>query len=169
MSPFDTFLVLIEENQNDAITVPISFNEALRHDAGLVLLRVIERPEICVLDCYSGGPLPRLACVNDRTTQEECRQSLRYLEQLRHEYHLPDPVQCVVRTGDTVHHVEREAMQHGRTLVVVTTISATCEACSPHRIWVEELLHHGKCEMLLIDGKSADDARSQDPRIPSRS
>lgn len=150
MSQFRTILVPVNGTAQDHVTIPMALDEVFRHEASLVFLYVVGRPEPCDRHLYGGGPQPSPGFADDSDTCAECQEAWAYLNHLQKKYHTLGFAEQIVRVGDTVHQVEIEAKKHGRTLVVMPLDPELSDAKDNHLHRLERLLRHGSCELLLV-------------------
>jgi nucleotide-binding universal stress UspA family protein len=148
MSQFETIIVAVDGSVQDSVAVPIALDEALRHNARLVLVYVSERPERQVERIGHNYTIANPSRCSREDTCRECTSAFAYLEQLRHTYHLFARVDLVVSRGDPVRQIELEAQERARPLVIMANISGPGGA-------VGEYLQQERATRLLIRGQCA--------------
>jgi nucleotide-binding universal stress UspA family protein len=118
---FATVIVPLDGSPHAERSLPYAIDEARRHDARIVLVRIIPRPEPCRAIGGRGGPTAtapewppaELAAAVDRATA--------YLSEVRRRFGLGDEAQLVVAVGDPAVRLAAEAQRHPRPLLVLTT------------------------------------------------
>ena len=152
MSPFATLLVPLDGTDHDHKVLPTAIDEALRHDARLVLLNIVSRPEPCNRLLAHGGPAPVTDYQTDSETRRERDRGVAYLKDIHQRFHLPDNVGQVVRVGDPARQIEQEAAASNGALVVLEMSTSSGNEQDIHRQLAEHLIHRGACELLVVDG-----------------
>lgn len=118
---FDTIIVPLDGSPHAEAAVPYALAEARQHDAALVLLRIIPRPEPCLGVANRGGPPPLIPTWPRAELLAAEGEAIRYLEDVRRRFGLGGRAEMVVAAGDPLRRLLAEVRQHRRPLVVLTT------------------------------------------------
>ena len=122
---FDTVLVPLDGSPHAEAALPYAAEEARHHEAALVLLRVIPRPEPCLTGLSRGGPLPWQPSWPPAEIEAAERQAIRYLSRVVKQYHLPPSTPLRVTVGDPYLRLGAEVARFAQPLVVMTTGDAS--------------------------------------------
>ncbi|MEJ7838994.1 MAG: universal stress protein [Thermomicrobiales bacterium] len=168
MKTFETVIVPLDGSPHDDVAIPAALDEAMRHDARLVMLFVVERPQIVMTRVDIGGPLPHPAPGDDESVQVETEEATDYLNTLRHRYHLFANVDMVVLSGDPVLQIESEAART-RDPLVVMSIEPLAQAF-PHTRFdrASRLIRHGQLQLLLVNSKRQRNHRGHHQPVQDR-
>ena len=151
MNQFDTILVPLDESLQDEVAIPAALDEALRHNARMVLLYVIERPETPPTHPSHGGPIPVSATHQDEEFLRERDAARSYLQQIQHRHHLFANVELCIRHGDPVRQIELEAKTRKRPLVIMAIAQIQQDGADAQFERVTRLVHQAKCQLLLVN------------------
>src|SRR5687767_3226173 len=98
---FDTVLVLLDGTPAAEAAIPFGVDEATRHGSGLVLLRVIPRPELPLRSRVPhGGPAPARSEWDGPVLAEEEREVRRYLAGVVERFALAPGTETVCAVGE---------------------------------------------------------------------
>jgi nucleotide-binding universal stress UspA family protein len=118
---FETVIVPLDGTQHAEVALPYAIAEARFHGAGLVLLRIIARPEPCLGVINHGGPLPAVPWWPPHELTAAEAQAGSYLRDVVCRYELGHATQLVTAVGEPYHRLQEEVRRHPRPLVVMTT------------------------------------------------
>lgn len=149
---FDTIILLLDESVQSETALPVAIDHVKRHEAQLVVMSVVVRPETCVRHLLHGGPHPVLEYPFDSRVGRERADALSYLNRIRRQHHLSGNVELVVRVGDPVHQLQLEASARSQPLVVMAIATEPGSLLAAHQERVTRLLHRNMCPLLLIAG-----------------
>lgn len=151
MKTYETVIVPCDGSPYDDAAIPAALDEAMRHDARLVLLFVVERPQIVTTKVHIGGPLQRNSLCDDDSVLVESAEASDFLSTLRHRYHLFANVESIVVSGDPVLQIESEAAKVRDPLVVMSI--EPLDQPEPHTRLdlASRLIRHGSLQLLLIN------------------
>lgn len=161
MKTFATVIVPLDGTSHDDVTIPAALDEAMRHNARLMLLFIVECPQIVATSVDVGGPMPKMDLTGDKSVHAEKAEATRYLDTLRHRYHLFANVDMVVREGDPVLQIESVAAGARAPLVVMSI--EPLGISSPHVRFdrAMRLIRDGQLELLLINSERRQSGRRQ--------
>lgn len=118
---FDTILVPLDGRGPAEIALPFALAEARAHQADLVLIHVIARPEVCDPAVRRGGPAPRVPDWCDDQLETAISEAHEYLREVVNRHGLPATTTLRVTVGDPATRIGAEATQHPNCLLVMTT------------------------------------------------
>jgi nucleotide-binding universal stress UspA family protein len=118
---YDTILVPLDGGTPAETAIPYAMAEARVHQARLVLMHVVARPEPCGPSGRRGGPAPRNPdwCADQFETA--ITRAHDYLRDVIVRHALPATTTLHVTAGDPATHIRDEATQHPNCLLVMTT------------------------------------------------
>lgn len=168
MKTFETVIVPLDGSPHDDVAIPAALDEAMRHNARLILLFVVERPQVVTTSVDIGGPLPQPALHEDESVRAETAEATDYLNTLRHRYHLFANVDLVVLSGDPVLQIEAEAVR-ARDPLVVISIEPLAQA-APHTRFdrASRLISHGQLQLLLVNSEHRRNHRGHHQPVQDR-
>ena len=118
---FETVLVPLDGSPHAEYAIPFAIDEARRHQATMVLIHVIPRPEPCTSTVRRSGPLPWQGEWPGEEIDPAKRKAEAYLRDVVARFGLdPGTTRCVA-VGDPGVRVTAEAACHERPLVVMLT------------------------------------------------
>jgi nucleotide-binding universal stress UspA family protein len=150
MNQFDSILVPLDGSRHDNVAIPAALDQALRHNARLVLVFIVERPEPVWIDCGHGGPSPILTIHEDHDLAGETEAAGVYLDKLRHRFHLFANVDTVIRSGDPVRQIEYEAEARKRPLTVMAIEPADRDMRHAQPTRASRLTQRGRLQLMLV-------------------
>jgi nucleotide-binding universal stress UspA family protein len=118
---FDTILVPLDGRGPAETALPYALAEARAHQADLVLIHVIVRPEVGGPTGQRGGPTPREPDWCDDQLETATSDAHAYLRDVVNRHALPATTTLRVTAGDPVHRISDEASEHPNCLLVMTT------------------------------------------------
>jgi nucleotide-binding universal stress UspA family protein len=147
---FETVIVPLDGSPHAELAIPYAVDEAWRHQAKLVLIHVIPRPEPCMSPVRRSGPLPWQGewPVEELETAKQNAEA--YLEGVVARFGLDPRTRLCVAVGDPGVRVAAEAMNHKRPLVVMLTGDRTRDASPPLSLVTCYLLIAGAVPVLGI-------------------
>ncbi|MEA2598421.1 MAG: hypothetical protein QOF01_4890 [Thermomicrobiales bacterium] len=116
---FGTVLCPLDGSREAEVAVPYALDEAMRRECGLVLIRVVPRPEFADIRPSRGGP----ALTGQPSALAEVRgaeeAALVYLRDVVRRYGLPIEAELVAPVGDPYTRLRAEVGRRSRPLVVL--------------------------------------------------
>jgi nucleotide-binding universal stress UspA family protein len=149
---FDTIIVPLDMSRHAEEALPFAIEEARHHDARLVLLQVIPRPELpeTAPQIHRCGPAPKAQAWPERALAEATAVAATYLSQLTRRYDLaPDTVTRIV-VGEPARRIRAEVDAWPKAMVVLTTGDCTDHPRSPLSEVARQLLVSGQAPILGI-------------------
>ena len=147
---FETVIVPLDGSPHAEYALPYAIDEARRHQARMVLIHVIPRPEPCTSTVRRSGPVPWQGPWPEEEIEPAKRTAEAYLRDVVTHYALdPGTTRCVA-VGDPGARVAAEAARHQRPLVVMLTGDCTRDACPPLSLVTSYLLIAGAVPVLGI-------------------
>ena len=137
---FETVIVPLDGSPHAEVAIPYAIDEAQRHQAKMVLIHVIPRPEPCTSPVRRSGPLPWQGEWPAEEIDPAKRRAEAYLQDVVTRFGLDPGTTLCVAVGDPGVRVAAEAVRHGRPLVVMLTGDRTREACPPLSLVTSYLL-----------------------------
>jgi nucleotide-binding universal stress UspA family protein len=118
---FETVIVPLDGSPHAEVAIPFAIDEARSHQATMVLIHVIPRPEPCTSTARRSGPLPWQGEWSAEEIDSAKRKAEAYLRDVVTRFGLdPGTTRCVA-VGDPGVRVTAEAACHERPLVVMLT------------------------------------------------
>lgn len=152
---FETVIVPLDGSPHAEFAIPYAIDEARRHQAKLVLIHVIPRPEPCASNVRRSGPLPWQGEWPEEDIEPAKRRAESYLRDVVTRYALDPGTTLCVAIGDPGVRVAAEAVRHRKPLVVMLTADSTREACPPLSLVTSYLLIAGAVPVLGIRHRPA--------------
>jgi nucleotide-binding universal stress UspA family protein len=118
---FETIIVPLDGSPHAEFAIPYAVDEARRHQATIVLVHVIPRPEPCQSAVRRSGPLPWQGEWPEEEIDPAKRRAESYLRDVVARYGLDPETRVCVAVGDPGVRVAAEAARHRRPLVVMLT------------------------------------------------
>lgn len=122
---FSTVIVPLDGSPHAEAAIPYAIDEARRHGADLVLIQIINRPEVCPAPVSHGGPAPTKPAWSAAEIEAETRQAERYLNDVVERYWLGSDTRRIVTVGDPTTRLLAEACTYDEPIVVMTTGDVT--------------------------------------------
>jgi nucleotide-binding universal stress UspA family protein len=118
---FETVIVPLDGSPHAEVAIPYAIDEARRHQATIVLVHVIPRPEPCMSPVRRSGPVPWQGEWSAEEIEPAKHKAETYLRDVVTRFGLdPGTTRCVA-VGDPGVRVTAEAACHERPLVVMLT------------------------------------------------
>jgi nucleotide-binding universal stress UspA family protein len=147
---FETVIVPLDDSPHAEFAIPYAIDEARRHQAKLVLIHVIPRPEPCISPMRRSGPVPWQGEWPFEELDSAKRGAQAYLLDVVSRFALDPGTTLCVAVGDPGVRVAEEAMRHERPLVVMLTGDRTRDARPPLSLVARYLLIAGTVPVLGI-------------------
>jgi nucleotide-binding universal stress UspA family protein len=147
---FETVIVPLDGSPHAEFAIPYAIDEARRHQAKIVLVHVIPRPEPCQSIVRRSGPLPWQGAWPAEEIGPATRTAEAYLQGVVTRYGLDPTTSLCVAVGDPGVRVVAEAKRHKRPLVVMLTGDSTRESRPPLILVARYLLIAGTVPVLGI-------------------
>jgi len=128
---FETVIVPLDGSPHAEVAIPYAIDEAKKHQAKMVLIHVIPRPEPCTSTVRRSGPLPWQGEWPAEEIDSAKHSAEAYLRDVMNRYGLNPGTRVCVAVGDPGVRVAAEAAHHQRPLVVMLTGDCTRELCPP--------------------------------------
>jgi nucleotide-binding universal stress UspA family protein len=158
---FETVIVPLDGSPHAEFAIPYAVDEARRHQAKLVLIHVIPRPEPCMCPVRRSGPVPWQGEWPFEDLDSTKRNAQAYLRDVVTRFRLDPGTRLSVAVGDPGVRVAAEAMHHERPLVVMLTGDRTRDASPPLSLVTRYLLIAGAVPVLgLRQPPSSDHPRT---------
>jgi nucleotide-binding universal stress UspA family protein len=158
---FETVIVPLDGSPHAEFAIPYAVDEARRHQAKLVLIHVIPRPEPCMSPVRRSGPVPWQGEWPFEDLDSAKRHAQAYLQDVVTRHELDPGTRLCVAVGDPGVRVTAEAMHHERPLVVMLTGDRTRDASPPLSLVTRYLLIAGAVPVLgLRQPPSSDHPRT---------
>ena len=174
---FETVIVPLDGSPHAEFAIPYAIDEARRHQAKMVLIHVIPRPEPCMSPVRRSGPVPWQGEWPFEDLDTAKRNAEAYLQDVVTRFGLDPGTRLCVAVGDPGVRVAAEAMRHERPLVVMLTGDRTRDVSPPLSLVTRYLLIAGAVPVLGIRQPPSDHLRTpqglgrddvQPPHDPSR-
>jgi nucleotide-binding universal stress UspA family protein len=149
---FDTIIVPLDMSRHAEEALPFAIEEARHHDARLVLLQVIPRPELpeTSTQIHRGGPAPKAQVWPERALADATAVADTYLRQLTRRYDLaPDTVTRIV-VGEPARRIRAEVDAWPWAMIVLTTGDCTDHPRTPLSEVARQLLVSGEAPILGV-------------------
>src|SRR5688572_23770225 len=111
---FGTVIVPLDGSAHAEAAIPYARDEATRHNARLVLVRLVYRPEPCATTAPRRGPLPPAFPWPTLDGERKVRWAKHYLTGTIERYGLGPEAHGVVLVGEPVPRILAEATRHDR-------------------------------------------------------
>jgi nucleotide-binding universal stress UspA family protein len=147
---FETVIVPLDGSPHAEFAIPYAIEEARRHQATMVLIHVIPRPEPCLSPVRRSGPVPWQGEWSFEDLDSAKRDAQAYLQDVVARFALDPGTTLCVAVGDPGVRVAEEAMRHERPLVVMLTGDRSREASPPLSLVTRYLLIAGAVPVLGI-------------------
>ena len=147
---FETVIVPLDGSPHAEFAIPYAVDEARRHQAKMVLIHVIPRPEPCMSPVRRSGPLPWQGEWPFEELDTAKRDAEAYLQDVVTRFGLDPGTRLCVAVGDPGVRVAAEAMRYESPLVVMLTGDRTREASPPLSLVTRYLLIAGAVPVLGI-------------------
>ena len=147
---FSTVIVPLDGSPHAEAAVPFAVDEARRHGASLVLVRIVVRPEPCGAGARSGGPAPSTVPWPEPEIDLETRDAGHYLADTIKRHQLGPDVQGSVLVGDPATRVLAEAARFDHPVIVLTTGDSTDGATPPLSEVARRLMVAGTIPVLGV-------------------
>lgn len=118
---FATILVPLDGQTPAETAVPYAVAQARAHQARLILMHVVARPEPCGPAGQRGGPVPRQPDWCADQLENATAEARAYLSDVVARHALPSTTTLHVATGDPAARIRDKAAQHPNCLLVMTT------------------------------------------------
>jgi nucleotide-binding universal stress UspA family protein len=164
---FATIIVPLDGSAHAEAAIPYALEEARHHNAEIVLVRVVYRPEPCPTVLSRGGPAPGTFAWPTSDSELEVRRAARYLSAAIERYRLGPRARGEVLIGETVPRLLAEASRSPDPMIVLTTGDASEDSTPPLSNIARRLIVDGRVPMLAIrhppDGS---ESPAQDVSLP---
>ncbi|MDF3042591.1 MAG: usp21 [Thermomicrobiales bacterium] len=157
---FETVIVPLDGSPHAELAIPYAVDEARRHQAKLVLIHVIPRPEPCMSPVRRSGPVPWQGEWPFEDLDSAKRNAEAYLRDVVNHFGLDPGTTLSVAVGDPGVRVAAEAMRHERPLVVMLTGDRTRDASPPLSLVTRYLLIAGAVPVLGLRQPPTDRLRT---------
>lgn len=147
---FETVIVPLDGSPHAEFAIPYAVDEARRHQAKMVLIHVIPRPEPCMSPVRRSGPVPWQGEWPFEDLDTAKRYAEAYLRGVVNRFGLDPGTTLSVAVGDPGVRVTAEAMRHERPLVVMLTGDRTRDASPSLSLVTRYLLIAGAVPVLGI-------------------
>ena len=147
---FETVIVPLDGSPHAEFAIPYAIDEARRHQATMVLLHVIPRPEPCTSTVRRSGPLPWQGEWPFEDLDAAKRDAEAYLRDVVTRFALDPETTLCVAVGDPGVRVAAEVMRHEQPLVVMLTGDSTRETRPPLSLVTRYLLIASAVPVLAI-------------------
>jgi nucleotide-binding universal stress UspA family protein len=147
---FETVIVPLDGSPHAELAIPYAVDEARRHQAKLVLIHVIPRPEPCMCPVRRSGPVPWQGEWPFEELDTAKRNAEAYLRDVVTCFRLDPRTRLCVAVGDPGVRVAAEAKRHERPLVVMLTGDRTRDASPPLSLVTRYQLIAGAVPVLGI-------------------
>ena len=137
---FETVVVPLDGSPHAEFAIPVAIDEARRHQATMVLIHVIPRPEPCASTARRSGPLPWQGEWPAEEIDPAKRTAETYLRDVVTRYGLDPETRVCVAVGDPGVRVAAEAACHRKPLVVMLTGDSTRHSAPPLSLVTNYLL-----------------------------
>ena len=137
---FETVIVPLDGSPHAEFAIPYAINEASRHQAKMVLIHVIPRPEPCSSSVRWSGPVPWQGEWPAEEIDPAKHTAETYLRDVVTRYGLEPGTTLCVAVGDPGIRLAAEAACHERPLVVMLTGDSARESCPPLSLVTNYLL-----------------------------
>ena len=118
---FETVIVPLNGSKDAEAAIPVACEEARRHGAQLLLVRVVPRPELAPSAVHRSGPLVVDPAWPVAELEAAMRETTAYLAELTERFALDPGTQAVVPVGDPYLRLLVEIERRPRSLVVMAT------------------------------------------------
>jgi nucleotide-binding universal stress UspA family protein len=147
---FETVIVPLDGSPHAEFALPYAVDEARRHQATIVLLHVIPRPEPCTSTVRGSGPLPWQGEWPFEDLNAAKRDAEAYLRDVVTRFALaPETTRCVA-VGDPGLRVAAEVTRHEQPVVVLLTGDSSRERRPPLSLVTHYLLIASAVPVLAI-------------------
>jgi nucleotide-binding universal stress UspA family protein len=161
---FETVIVPLDGSPHAEFALPYAIDEARRHQATIVLLHVIPRPEPCTSTVRGSGPRPWQGEWPFEDLDAVKRDAEAYLRDVVTRFALgPETTRCVA-VGDPGVRVAAEVTRHEQPVVVLLTGDSSRERRPPLSLVTHYLLIASAVPVLAIRYPPPAEA-SRPPRI----
>ena len=157
---FETVIVPLDGSPHAELAIPYAVDEARRHQAKLVLIHVIPRPEPCMSPVRRSGPVPWQGEWPFEDLDSAKRNAQAYLQDVVTRFGLDPGTTLSVAVGDPGVRVTAEAIRHKRPLVVMLTGDRTRDASPPLSLVTRYLLIAGAVPVLGLRQPPTDRLRT---------
>lgn len=147
---FNTVIVPLDGSAHAEAALPFARDEAARHDAGIVLVHVVYRPEPHPTVVSHGGPLPPVFPWPTKDGERKVERAARYLTEAIARHGLEAGTQKRVPCGETVPRILAEAARCDSPLIVLTTGDPTGGARPPVSEVARRLMLNGRVPVLAV-------------------
>jgi nucleotide-binding universal stress UspA family protein len=137
---FETVIVPLDGSPHAEVAIPYAIDEARRHQATIVLVHVIPRPEPCTSPVRRSGPLPWQGDWPAEEIEPAKHKAETYLRDVVTRFGLDPGTRLCVAVGDPGVRVAAEAARHRQPLVVMLTGDSTRQSCPPLSLVTNYLL-----------------------------
>jgi nucleotide-binding universal stress UspA family protein len=163
---FETVIVPLDGSPHAEVAIPYAIDEAKRHQAKMVLIHVIPRPEPCTSTVRRSGPLPWQGTWSLEEIDPPKHKAEAYLRDVVTRFGLDPGTALCVPVGDPGVRVAAEAARHRRPLVVMLTGDCTRESSPPLSLVTSYLLIASAVPVLGI--RQSPPGRPAGPRSVGR-
>jgi nucleotide-binding universal stress UspA family protein len=147
---FETVIVPLDGSPHAEFAIPYAIDEARRHQATMVLLHVIPRPEPCPSSARRSGPVRWEGEWPFEDLYEAKRDAEAYLRDVVTRFALaPETTRCVV-VGDPGVRVAAEVTRHEQPVVVMLTGDSSRERRPPLSLVTRYLLMASAVPVLTV-------------------
>jgi nucleotide-binding universal stress UspA family protein len=147
---FETVIVPLDGSPHAEGAIPYAIEEARRHQATMVMVHVIPRPEPCTNQMRRSGPLPWQGEWPAEEIATATREARAYLQEVVSRFALDPGTRVSIAVGDPGVRIAAEAARYPRPLVVMLTGDRTREAHPPLSLVASYLLIAGTIPVLGI-------------------
>ena len=146
---FRSVIVPLDGSLSAEAAIPYAADQANRHGAALVLVRVVARPELWPGSLDRGGPLRRAPVWPVAEVAAEERQGFAYLNDVARRFGLPDGTVAVVPIGDPCLRLSAVLRRRPAALAVVAERAGGRSAATRGGL-VHRLLRSGVAPVLAV-------------------
>jgi nucleotide-binding universal stress UspA family protein len=149
---FRTIIVPLDGIETAEAAVPYAAEEAQRHNARLVLLRVVPQPEMTHEHLTHGGPLPIVYAYPEDERDCLLDHAQAYLRTVVQRYRLDDEPIISVRCGDPYLRLKSAIEHYPAPLVVIASPASSRGRAPVLADTLNGLLREGPAPVLVIRG-----------------
>ena len=147
---FETVIVPLDGSPHAEFAIPYAIDEARRHQATMVLLHIIPRPEPCTSTVRRSGPVPWQGEWPFEDLGAAKRDAEAYLREVVTRFALDPGTTLCVAVGDPGVRVAAEVTRHEQPVVVMLTGDSSRERRPPLSLVTRYLLNASAVPILTI-------------------
>ena len=147
---FETVIVPLDGSPHAEFAIPYAIDEARRHQATMVLLHIIPRPEPCTSTVRRSGPVPWQGEWPFEDLGAAKRDAEAYLREVVARFALDPGTTLCVAVGDPGLRVAAEVTRHEQPVVVMLTGDSSREKRPPLSLVTRYLLSASAVPVLTI-------------------